>query len=241
MSSGVSVTSAAVPGVTEPDPALQHAERLGMVVDLDRCIGCWTCAVACKQENDVAEGLYLLRILTVGGDGIDKPSGTYPDVSLAYQATNCFHCDNPPCVKACPVAATYKRPDGIVAVDYDRCIGCRYCMVACPYNNRVFNWRAPQQDPPPNVAPVGEVPARPKGVVEKCTFCTHRVTKGYRPRCVIACPVGARTFGDLADPNSDVSILVRQRPGYVVFPERGTKPSVHYLLRSGPESEGGAL
>jgi dimethyl sulfoxide reductase iron-sulfur subunit len=228
-----------IPGVTEPDPRLQHAKRLGMVVDLDRCVGCWTCSVACKQENDVPVGLYLLRVLTVGGDGIDVPAGTFPEVTLAYQSTNCFHCDNPPCVKACPVGATVKDANGIVSVDYDRCIGCRYCMVACPYDNRVFNWRTPVQDPPPNVAPVGQVAARPKGVVEKCTFCTHRVKEGLNPRCVIACPVGARTFGDLADPNSEVSLLLRERPSYVVFPERGTEPSVHYLLRQGPKPTGG--
>jgi dimethyl sulfoxide reductase iron-sulfur subunit len=224
-----------------PDPALQNAKRLGMVVDQNRCIGCWSCSVACKGENNVPEGLYWLRILTLGGASIETPEGTFPNLSLAFQATNCFHCDNPPCVKACPVSATVKQPNGIVSIDYDRCIGCRYCMVACPYDNRVFNWRAPVQDPPPSVATVGEVTARPKGVVEKCTFCQHRVTKGYDPRCVVACPVGARTFGDLADPHSEVSILLRERPSYVVFPERGTEPSVHYLLPLGPTDTGGEL
>lgn len=226
-------------GVTAPDPALINAKRLGMVIDLNRCIGCWTCSVACKEENDVPIGLYWLRILTIGGDQIDEPSGTFPDLSLAYQATNCFHCDNPPCVKACPVQATYKREDGIVAIDYGRCIGCRYCMVACPYNNRVFNWRKPVQEPAPAVAVVGELAARPRGVVEKCTFCMHRVPKGYLPRCIIACPTGARSFGDLEDPASAVATMVRERPTYVVFPEKGTRPSVHYVLRTGPDAEGG--
>jgi molybdopterin-containing oxidoreductase family iron-sulfur binding subunit len=225
-----------------PDPALINAKRLGMVVDLNRCVGCWTCAVACKEENDVGIGLYWLRVLTIGGDeNIDVPSGTFPDVSLAYQSTNCFHCDNPPCTKACPTQATYKMANGIVVVNWDRCIGCRYCMVACPYDNRVFNWRKPVQEPPADVAVVGEVAARPKGVVEKCTFCVHRVTKGYLPRCVIACPTGARIFGDLADPNSEVSTIVRERPTYTVFPELGTEPSVHYVLREGPNDAGGEL
>ncbi len=191
-----------IPGVTEPDPEILNATRLGMVIDLDRCIGCWTCSVACKQENDVGRRPVPAAHPHRGRRRIDKPAGTFPDLTLAYQATNCFHCDNPPCVKACPVAATFKRPNGIVAVDYNRCIGCRYCMVACPYNNRVFNWRAPVQDPPPSVAAVGEVPPRPKGVVEKCTFCTHRVAKGLRPRCIVACPAGARYFGDLDDPTA---------------------------------------
>jgi molybdopterin-containing oxidoreductase family iron-sulfur binding subunit len=232
------MTTALPPGDV-PNPALQKATRLGMVVDEDKCIGCWTCAVACKQENDVGIGLYWLRVLTIGGDDIDTPAGTYPDVTLSYQATNCFHCDNPPCVKACPTQATYKMDNGIVNVDYDRCIGCRYCMVACPYDNRVFNWRAPVQDPAPDVAPVGEVAPRAKGVVEKCTFCVQRVEKGLEPRCVVACPTGARVFGDLDDPNSEVSVLLRERASYVVFPELGTEPSMHFLPRTAPSAEGG--
>ncbi len=226
--------SATTSGVTAPSPEIQNATHLGMVVDLNRCIGCWTCAVACKQENNVPEGLFYLRILTKGGDAMDVPAGTYPDLTMAYQATNCFHCENPPCVKACPTQATYKQDNGIVAIDYDRCIGCRYCMVACPYDNRTFNWREPVQDPPPDVAPVGTVPARPKGVVEKCTFCTQRVEEGLEPRCVVACPTGARVFGDLDDPESEVARLVRDNPTYTVFPEKGTGPSVHYIPRRAP-------
>ena len=107
---------------------------------------------------------------------------------MTYQPTQCFQCDNPPCVKACPTQATYKMDNGIVNVNYERCIGCRYCMVACPYDNRVFNWRKPEQVPPPSVTVVGETPARFKGVVEKCTFSVQRVTDGLLPRCVIACP-----------------------------------------------------
>jgi molybdopterin-containing oxidoreductase family iron-sulfur binding subunit len=228
--------------VNASSPEIKNATRLGMVVDLNRCIGCWTCAVACKQENNVPQGLYYLRVLTVGGDAMDVPAGTFPDLTLAYQTTNCFHCDNPPCVKACPTQATFKNDNGIVEIDYDRCIGCRYCMVACPYDNRVFNWREPVQDPAPEVAPVGNVAARPKGVVEKCTFCTHRVDEGLEPRCVAACPTGARTFGDLADPESEVSRLLRENPTYVVYPERGTEPSVHYIPRRAPNhiDRGGA-
>jgi dimethyl sulfoxide reductase iron-sulfur subunit len=228
-------------GIDVPDPGIKKATRLGMVVDQNKCIGCWTCAVACKEQQNVPIGLYWLRVLTVGGDAMDTPAGTFPALTMAYQSTNCFHCDNPPCVKACPTQATYKMENGIVNVNYDRCIGCRYCMVACPYDNRVFNWRAPVQEPPADVAVVGETPARPKGVVEKCTFCAQRTTEGLLPRCVVACPTGARVFGDLDDPHSEVSILLRNRPSYVVFPERGTKPSLHYLLRTGPNAEGGEL
>jgi len=225
------------PGVTAPSPEIENAKHLGMVIDLNRCIGCWTCAVACKQENDVPEGLFWLRILTLGdGDAIDVPSGTYPDVSLAYEATNCYHCEHPPCVKACPTQATFKQDNGTVAIDYDRCIGCRYCMVACPYDNRTFNWRDPVQDPRPDVAPVGVVAPRQKGVVEKCTFCSHRVAEGLEPRCVVACPTGARVFGDLADPESEVTRLMHENPTYTVFPEKGTEPSVHYIPRKAPNA-----
>ena len=211
--------------------AAPRRKRLGMVVDLTRCMGCWTCAVSCKEENNVGEGLWLLRVLTIGGQSMDTPAGTFPDVTMGYQPTGCFHCDNPPCVKACPVGATFQRDDGIVMMDYERCIGCRYCMIACPYNNRVFNWRTPVQDPPADIVAVGNIAPRPKGVAEKCTFCYHRVDQGLDPRCVVACPAGARFFGDLNDPASEVATLLRTRPSYTVFPERGTRPSVHYLSR----------
>jgi len=237
----VSAVSASYEGIDVADPAVKNATRLGMVIDQDKCIGCWTCAVACKQQQNVGIGLYWLRVLTVGGDAMDVPAGTFPALTMAYQSTNCFHCDNPPCVKACPTQATFKMDNGIVNVDYDRCIGCRYCMVACPYDNRVFNWRAPVQEPPADVAVVGETPARPKGVVEKCTFCVQRTAEGLLPRCVVACPTGARVFGDLDDPDSEVSVQLRERPSYVVFPERGTEPSVHYLIRTGPNETGGEL
>ncbi len=139
------------PGVDVPDPALQKATRLGLVVDQNRCVGCWSCSVACKEEQNVPIGMYWLRVLTVGGDAMDVPAGTFPDLKMAYQPTQCFQCDNPPCVKACPTQATFKMANGIVNVDYERCIGCRYCMVACPYDNRVFNWRKPVQEPPASV------------------------------------------------------------------------------------------
>jgi molybdopterin-containing oxidoreductase family iron-sulfur binding subunit len=215
------------------------AKRLGMVVDLTRCVGCWTCAIACKAENNVGEGMFWLRILTIGGsEQIDVPAGTFPAVAMAYQPTGCFHCNNAPCVKACPVGATYRRDDGIVMVDYDRCIGCRYCMIACPYNNRVFNWRAPVQDPPAETVAVGTQPARPKGVVEKCTFCYHRVDQGLDPRCVVACPTGARFFGDLADADSEVATMIRTKPTYRVFEEKGTEPSVYFVTRASLGTEG---
>ncbi len=226
-------------------------KRLGMVIDLDRCIGCWTCAVACKSNNNVGEGLWWNRILTVGGSGLDVPAGDYPNLSLTYQPINCFQCDNPPCVKVCPVGATFQRDDGIVMMDYERCIGCRYCMVACPYNLRSFNWEAPTQipaneggawlakgvaDPDATGFHVGDErkPARPVGVVEKCDFCYQRVDDGEQPFCIEVCPARARTFGDLNDPESAVADLIRSRPTFRVHEELGTEPSVYYIPPTNP-------
>lgn len=223
--------------------------RWGMVIDQDRCIGCWSCAVACKSNNNVPLGLWWNRILTVTTNpsdpdvtktaGIDEPAGTYPDVTVAYLPANCFHCDNPPCVEVCPTQATYKREDGIVMVDWDRCIGCRYCMVACPYEMRVFNWDVPDQVPANETGyHVGSPakPARPKGVVEKCDFCYQRVDDGLQPFCIESCPARARVFGDLNDPGSDVSQLVKYAPVTRVHVELGTEPKVYYIP---PKQSGG--
>ncbi len=227
------------------------AKRWGMVINLDRCIGCWTCAVACKSNNDVGEGLWWNRILTLGSGQMDVPVGEYPNLTLAYQPTSCMHCDNPPCVKVCPVSATFKREDGIVMIDYDRCIGCRYCMVACPYNVRQFNWETPTQIPAnegggwlaggvadPNATGyhVGDAlkPPRPVGVVEKCDFCYQRVDAGEQPFCVEVCPARARFFGDLNDPSSEVSDLIRSQPTFRVLEELGTEPSVYYIPPRNP-------
>ncbi len=246
----MSLDTGAPAGAT-PSTAEASPRRLGMVIDLDRCVGCWTCAVACKSNNNVGEGLWWNRILTVGSSGMDVPVGEYPNLSLTYQPINCFHCDNPPCVKVCPVGATFQREDGIVMMDYDRCIGCRYCMVACPYNLRVFNWETPTQIPAnegggwlaggvadPDAAGfhVGDErkPPRPVGVVEKCDFCYQRVDDGEQPFCIEVCPARARTFGDLNDPDSEVSDLIRSKPTFRVQEELGTEPSVYYIAPRNP-------
>jgi len=213
--------------------------RLGLVIDLNRCIGCHTCAVICKIENNVPKGSWWNRVLTIGGSKIDTAAGSYPNVYIGYLPIACQHCDNPPCVKVCPTGATYQRnSDKTVQIDLDRCIGCRYCMAACPYNARVFNWgnmeyyvthaTGWQEDHYDGKRKV-YAPQRPMGVVEKCTLCVHRIDRGLEPACVINCPARARIFGDLDDPNSKVSRLIVSRGGFVLLPELGTRPKVYYL------------
>ncbi|MEG0072736.1 MAG: 4Fe-4S dicluster domain-containing protein [Raoultibacter sp.] len=206
-------------------------QRLGMVVDTKRCVGCNTCAVACKGENNLPNTLWWNRILTIGGKERDTPSGTYPNLTMSSITLACQHCENPACVKVCPVGATYKDAEtGIVRQDYDKCIGCRMCMSACPYTGvRSFNWEEPQY----NIdftAGDAAVPKHQKHTVEKCTFCNHRLAKGLQPACVEVCPGRARTFGDLNDPNSEVSRLIREREYMQLLPEQGTHPSVYFLV-----------
>jgi molybdopterin-containing oxidoreductase family iron-sulfur binding subunit len=139
----------------------------------------------------------------------------------------CNHCDNPPCTRVCPTQATWKREDGIVMMDWHRCIGCRYCVAACPYGSRSFNWR----DPRPHVQEVtDEFPTRTRGVVEKCTFCDERLAKGQMPACVEACASGCLKFGDLEDPESEVRAILRERHSIRRKPGLGTQPQVYYLV-----------
>jgi Fe-S-cluster-containing dehydrogenase component len=164
----------------------------------------------------------------------------------------CMHCDHAPCAEVCPVKASYKRADGLVVMDYDRCIGCRYCEVACPYLARAFNWEK-FEGANPAVPTWGqpEIPRRPKGVVEKCSFCIHRIDRGLAnglmpgvdqdatPACVVACPTGARTFGDLNDPESPVSIILAKHTHYRLREDLGTEARVYYLpAREEPIHEG---
>lgn len=208
-------------------------KRLGMVIDLERCVGCWTCSTACKASNNVAMGNWWLRIMNTDGNHIGSPGNTTGEPMMTTLPLMCQHCENPPCVKSCPVGATYKRDDGIVMQDPELCIGCRTCMAACPYNVKVFNWKEPVPGAKFDDDHLGfyGVAQRGKHVVEKCTFCVERLDAGELPACVESCVALTRTFGDLNDPHSDVSRLIRERNGFQLKAEFGTNPNVWYLPR----------
>jgi menaquinone reductase, iron-sulfur cluster-binding subunit len=224
--------------------------RWGMVIDLDRCTLCNACCVACRQENNVPTAgstdeergalIEWISILWRQPDG----EGALPE-GLPFP---CQHCANAPCVKVCPVGATYKSPEGITMQIWERCIGCRYCMVACPYGRRSFNWEEPRWDGTLAQLLNPDVATRPEGVVEKCTFCHHRIRdveeraraegRDVRddemqrlPACAAACPADAITFGDLEDPEAEVAQLARSSRRFTLLDYLGTDPSVIYLGR----------
>jgi Fe-S-cluster-containing dehydrogenase component len=205
-----------------------------MVVDLSLCIGCGYCVRACQAVNDVPVDDMRWNIVF--------PERTEVGVDF-YMNRPCQHCQEAPCTRVCPVGATWVRADGIVAMDYDRCIGCRYCQVACPYDVRRFNWRPPSTDENPYVPTWGspEVERRPRGVVEKCTFCVQRIDRGLSqgltpgvdsaatPACVNACPVNARIFGNILDKESPVTKYLKEHETFILREEWGTQPKVHYV------------
>jgi len=217
--------------------------RWGLVIDLDRCTACQACVVACKHENNVAfstpeiadEGRLMTWIQLVPAEARGGP---------AAMPLMCQQCDRPPCTDVCPTSATYLNPEGIVAQIYPRCIGCRYCTNACPYAVKVFNWTTPEWPEAMASMRNPDVSMRPKGVVEKCTFCHHRLMAAreraraagtelaaddYVPACVQTCPAEAMVFGDLDDPHSDVAALAGSFRAFRWMEELGTKPKVIYL------------
>ncbi|GHT79204.1 4Fe-4S ferredoxin [Actinomycetota bacterium] len=206
-------------------------KRLGMVVDTKRCIGCHTCAVACRIENNTPNNVWWNRVMTIGGSHIDTPSGVFPHVSMSHITLACQHCENPACTKVCPVGATYKRKeDGVVLQDYDKCIGCRMCIAACPYTGvRSFNWEEPQYYLD-HALGNSDIQKHQKHAVEKCVLCSQRLARGEEPACIEPCPGRARHFGDFNDPDSKVSQLIRDLANEQLLPERGTNPSVYYLV-----------
>lgn len=203
--------------------------RYAMAIDLKRCIGCQSCSVACKSANNLPNKMWWNRVLTVGGEAVDCAGGTYPNNKFEYLPINCQHCDNPPCTKACPVKATYKREeDGVVIQDLDKCIGCRSCMVACPYNVRSFNWNKPEYYVEHALGDF-DAPVHQYGVVEKCTFCVNRLDRGEKPACMIYCLGRARYYGDIDAPESDISKAIKGRNHVKLLEEKGTKPYIFYL------------
>ena len=205
----------------------------GMLIDINLCIGCQYCTFSCEAVNNLADDMRYCVVTT-------ETTQTGKEFFLSRP---CMHCQEAPCVHVCPVKATYKRADGIVAMDYSRCIGCRYCQVACPYEARVFNWKEPIERSPqsPNFG-LQEVPNRPRGVVEKCTFCSHRIDPGLErglvpgvdpqatPACVVACPTKARIFGDLNNPESPISVaLSAAQTTLRLREELSTEPRVYYI------------
>lgn len=223
--------------------------RWGMVIDLDKCTACQSCTVACRVENNVpvagqrdtgnGRAIFWNEVIPV-----IEGEGAY--LKGRFIPRPCMHCENPPCVQVCPVGATFKDAEGIVRQDYDRCIGCRYCTVACPYGARYFNWRVPEFPETHALYRNPDLPARPRpvGVVEKCTFCIQRIERARRraaaegrelrdgdvvPACVQTCPGRARVFGDLDDERSQVARLARSPRAFRFLEELGTRPQVIYL------------
>lgn len=199
-----------------------------MAINKTRCIGCQTCVFACKMQNGVPKDLRWNRVVTEGGGVADDAQGEYPNLTRSYLPLACQHCENPACERVCPTGATYKDDKGRVEIDYDKCIGCRMCMAACPYNARTFNWNDPVRA---TGAGYGDarVPERTRGVMEKCTLCKERTDEGDEPMCVRCCPADARIFGDLDDPDSAVSRLRRDQGAEVLLEDKGTRPQVFYV------------
>jgi len=226
--------------VTIRDPRPTPGVKFGYALNLSVCIGCRRCAEACHQENnhDRASNNSYIRVLemTQGSMDMEKGNATYdhpvPAPGHYYMPVQCQQCDNPPCVKVCPVEATWKEQDGIVVVDYNWCIGCRYCEAACPYHARRFNWQAPTIAPEEINPDQGYLSnrLRPKGVMEKCHFCLHRTREGRLPACLEACPTGARVFGNMLDPTSEIRWVLEHKRVFVLKEELGTRPSFFYFF-----------
>ena len=208
--------------------------KLGMAINLFRCIGCNTCVNACKMQNSVPMGMHWNRVLTEGCEVFDGAEGTYPNLTRTYIPLACQHCENPACLRVCPTGATYKDDKGRVEIDYDKCIGCRMCMGACPYGAREFNWGSMDENPYYEgfeQTPYEQMRAseHPRGVVEKCVMCNGRTAQGKEPACVQTCITKSRVFGDLDDPDSEICKQIAEKGAHPLMEELGTRPSVYYV------------
>lgn len=198
--------------------------RYGMIIDLKRCVGCNSCSVACKQANVTPPGVLRTKVQ------IDE-EGKYPNTRLSFTPLLCMHCKDPECARVCPTGATRKQENGIVTIDKDKCIGCQYCVMACPYSARTFVDKVRQYYPGQDVTAFETINSgkHQDGVVDKCDFCIDRLNNGKQTACVGACAAKARVFGDLDDPNSEVSKLIAQRGGVQLLKALGFEPSVYYV------------
>ncbi len=197
--------------------------RYGMVIDLKKCVGCSSCVAACKAEHNAPSGLFQTQVL-------DREMGRFPEVNRVFVPVMCNHCAKPTCVEVCPTKASFQRDDGIVMIDFEACIGCGACVEHCPYHARVLVTDNRMLFPDgrtvfekPVFAPI------PNHVALKCDFCFHRLSQGLKPACVEVCPTQARIFGDLEDPASEASRLIREHRAWQMLPHKGTEPSVYYI------------
>ena len=226
---GVAITCKGTPA--------QPGVVFGYAINISKCKGYRDCVTACKHENNLGSDIEYIRVLEMdeGSFNLEKADHYYdhevvPAPDKYYLPVQCMQCDDPPCVKACPIGATWMEPDGVVVVDYDWCFGCRYCMAACPYQARHFNWGRPQL-PAARINPdthyLGNRP-RPTGVVEKCHFCLQRTRDGRNPACLEACPTGARVFGNLLDRSSELRYVLQNKVVFRLKEDLGTEPKVWY-------------
>lgn len=222
------------------DPQPNENVQFAYALNLSICIGCRKCAEACHLENnhDRKTNNSYIRVFEMQMGGIDFEQGDanydhpVPQPDKFYMPVQCQQCENAPCVKACPIEATWQEEDGIVVVDYNWCIGCRYCEAACPYHARRFNWEKPTiptEEINPNQGYLSNR-LRPQGVMEKCTFCLHRTREGRMPACLEACPTGARVFGNILDPQSEIRWVLENKRTFVLKEELGTKPRFYYFF-----------
>jgi Fe-S-cluster-containing dehydrogenase component len=227
------------------DPKPLAGVQFAYALNLTRCIGCRRCAQACLRENNQSREtdddieMSYIRVLELDKGAINLETSnpyyhpqTVPQPDKYYMPVQCHQCRDAPCTKVCPVQATWQESDGVVVVDYNWCIGCRYCMAACPYDARRFNFQKPKLPASAINPDQGYLSnrIRPKGVVEKCTFCLHRTRQGKYPACLEVCPTGARVFGNLLDPASEINYVLKNKRVYILKEEVGTRPKFYYFF-----------